>query len=202
MLQPKRTKFRKQHKGKNNGIAVRGSSVSFGEFGLKAVTRGRLTARQIEAARRTISRHVKRGGKIWIRVFPDKPITEKPLAVRMGKGKGSVELGCSSSPWYHVIRNSRCFRRISSRSFYTGISEVAFENTIYCTDNNVMKLKASELRQKSRDELSALLIDLSRERFTLQMQKGTGQLSKTAQVKKVRRDVARVQTVLNEMARA
>lgn len=91
MLQPKRTKFRKQHKGKNNGIAVRGSSVSFGEFGLKAVTRGRLTARQIEAARRTISRHVKRGGKIWIRVFPDKPITEKPLAVRMGKGKGSVE---------------------------------------------------------------------------------------------------------------
>ena len=91
MLQPKRTKFRKQHKGKNNGIAVRGSSVSFGEFGLKAVTRGRLTARQIEAARRTISRHVKRGGKIWIRVFPDKPITEKPLAVRMGKGKGNVE---------------------------------------------------------------------------------------------------------------
>ncbi|GDX84124.1 50S ribosomal protein L16 [Methylococcaceae bacterium] len=91
MLQPKRTKFRKQHKGKNNGIAVRGSSVSFGEFGLKSVSRGRLTARQIESARRAISRHVKRGGKIWIRVFPDKPITEKPLAVRMGKGKGNVE---------------------------------------------------------------------------------------------------------------
>ena len=91
MLQPKRTKFRKQHKGKNNGIAVRGSSVSFGEFGLKSVSRGPLRARQIESARRTISRHVKRGGKIWIRVFPDKPITEKPLAVRMGKGKGSVE---------------------------------------------------------------------------------------------------------------
>lgn len=91
MLQPKRTKFRKQHKGKNNGIAVRGSSVSFGEFGLKSISRGRLTARQIESGRRAISRHVKRGGKIWIRVFPDKPITEKPLAVRMGKGKGSVE---------------------------------------------------------------------------------------------------------------
>ena len=91
MLQPKRTKFRKQHKGKNNGIAVRGSSVSFGEFGLKSISRGRLTARQIESARRAISRHVKRGGKIWIRVFPDKPITEKPLAVRMGKGKGNVE---------------------------------------------------------------------------------------------------------------
>jgi large subunit ribosomal protein L16 len=91
MLQPKRTKFRKQHKGRNNGVAVRGSSVSFGEFGLKSVDRGRLTARQIEAARRAISRHVKRGGKIWIRVFPDKPITKKPLEVRMGKGKGSVE---------------------------------------------------------------------------------------------------------------
>jgi large subunit ribosomal protein L16 len=91
MLQPKRTKFRKQHKGRNAGVAVRGSSVSFGEYGLKAVTRGRITARQIEAARRAITRHLKRGGKMWIRVFPDKPITKKPLEVRMGKGKGSVE---------------------------------------------------------------------------------------------------------------
>ncbi len=91
MLQPKRTKFRKQHKGRNNGIAVRGSSVSFGEFGLKSLDRGRITARQIEAARRTITRHVKRTGKMWIRIFPDKPITKKPLEVRMGKGKGSVE---------------------------------------------------------------------------------------------------------------
>lgn len=92
MLQPKRTKFRKQHKGRNNGVAVRGSSVSFGEYGLKSVNRGRITARQIEAARRTITRHVKRQGKMWIRIFPDKPITKKPLEVRMGKGKGSVEL--------------------------------------------------------------------------------------------------------------
>jgi large subunit ribosomal protein L16 len=91
MLQPKRTKFRKQHKGRNTGIAVKGSSVSFGEFGLKSISRGRLTARQIESGRRTITRHVKRGGKIWIRIFPDKPITKKPLEVRMGKGKGSVE---------------------------------------------------------------------------------------------------------------
>lgn len=91
MLQPKRTKFKKQHKGRNNGIAVRGSSVSFGEYGLRSIGRGRITARQIEAARRAISRHVKRTGKMWIRVFPDKPITKKPLEVRMGKGKGSVE---------------------------------------------------------------------------------------------------------------
>ncbi|MEA5445185.1 50S ribosomal protein L16 [Gammaproteobacteria bacterium AB-CW1] len=91
MLQPKRTKFRKQHKGRNRGVAQAGNTVDFGEFGLKATTRGRITARQIEAARRAITRHVKRGGKIWIRIFPDKPITAKPLEVRMGKGKGNVE---------------------------------------------------------------------------------------------------------------
>ena len=91
MLQPKRTKFRKQHKGRNRGLAHRGSSVSFGEFALKATGRGRMTARQIEAGRRAMTRHDKRGGKIWIRVFPDKPITSKPLEVRQGKGKGNVE---------------------------------------------------------------------------------------------------------------
>jgi large subunit ribosomal protein L16 len=91
MLQPKRTKFRKQMKGRNRGLAQSGNKVSFGEYGLKSVERGRLTARQIEAARRAMTRHVKRGGKIWIRVFPDKPITEKPLEVRQGKGKGNVE---------------------------------------------------------------------------------------------------------------
>ena len=91
MLQPKRTKFRKQQKGRNRGLAERGSTVSFGEFGLKATGRGRITARQIEAARRAMTRHIKRGGKIWIRIFPDKPITKKPLEVRQGKGKGSVE---------------------------------------------------------------------------------------------------------------
>ncbi|KDE39673.1 MULTISPECIES: 50S ribosomal protein L16 [Nitrincola] len=91
MLQPKRLKYRKVMKGRNRGLAQRGSKVSFGEYALKATGRGRITARQIEAARRTMTRHVKRGGKIWIRVFPDKPITTKPLEVRMGKGKGNVE---------------------------------------------------------------------------------------------------------------
>jgi len=90
MLQPKRMKFRKMFKGRNRGLA-NGTEVSFGTFGLKAVGRGRLTARQIESARRAMTRHVKRQGQIWIRVFPDKPITSKPLEVRMGKGKGNVE---------------------------------------------------------------------------------------------------------------
>lgn len=91
MLQPKRTKYRKQQKGRNRGLATVGNKVSFGEFGLKATTRGRITSRQIEAARRAMTRYVKRGGKIWIRIFPDKPISKKPLEVRQGKGKGNVE---------------------------------------------------------------------------------------------------------------
>lgn len=91
MMQPKRTKFRKVHKGRNTGLAQTGNRISFGTIGLQATSRGRLTARQIEAARRAISRHIKRGGKLFIRVFPDKPITQKPLEVRMGSGKGSVE---------------------------------------------------------------------------------------------------------------
>ena len=101
MLQPKKTKYRKQQKGRNRGLALRGSRVSFGEFGLKAVGRGRMTARQIEAGRRAMTRRVKRGGKIWIRVFPDKPITKKPLEVRQGKGKGAVEY------WVGLIQPGR-----------------------------------------------------------------------------------------------
>ena len=91
MLQPKRTKYRKQMKGKNRGLASQGNKVAFGEYGLKATDRGRITARQIEAARKAMTRHIRRGGKIWIRIFPDKPITKKPLEVRQGKGKGNVE---------------------------------------------------------------------------------------------------------------
>lgn len=110
MLMPKRTKFRKQMKGRNRGMAQKGSSVSFGEFGLQAVDRGRLTSRQIEAARRTISRQVKRSGQLWIRVFPDKPITKKPLEVRQGKGKGAVEY------WVALIQPGRMLYEIEGVS--------------------------------------------------------------------------------------
>ena len=112
MLQPKRTKFRKQHKGRNRGLAQRGNSVDFGEYGLKAIDRGRLTSRQIESARRAMTRHVKRGGKIWIRVFPDKPITKKPLEVRQGKGKGNVEY------WVALVQPGSVLYEIS------GVSEL------------------------------------------------------------------------------
>lgn len=103
MLQPKRTKFRKQQKGRNRGVATRGHRVSFGDFGLKAITRGRVTARQIEAARRALTRHIKRGGRVWIRVFPDKPISKKPLEVRMGKGKGNPEYWVALVKPGHVL---------------------------------------------------------------------------------------------------
>jgi large subunit ribosomal protein L16 len=91
MMQPKRTKYRKQFKGRNRGVATRGTKVSYGEYGLKTLEHGQITARQLEAARRAMSRHIKRGGKVWIRIFPDKPITKKPLEVRQGSGKGNVE---------------------------------------------------------------------------------------------------------------
>jgi len=110
-LSPKRTKFRKQQKGKNRGLAWRGSDVSFGDFGLQAVGRCKLTARQIEAGRMAIQRHVKRAGKLWIRVFPDKPVTKKPLEVRMGSGKGAVE------GWVAIIKPGRVLYEL------TGVTE-------------------------------------------------------------------------------
>ena len=130
MLQPKRTKFRKQFKGKNRGLAHRGSDVSFGEFGLKATDRGRLTARQIEAARRAMTRYVKRGGKIWIRVFPDKPITAKPSEVRMGKGKGNVEYWVAEvKPGKVLYEMEGVTEEIAREAFRLAASKLPFGTT-------------------------------------------------------------------------
>lgn len=128
MLQPKRTKFRKLMKGRNRGLALRGSKVSFGEFGLKAISRGRLTARQIEAGRRAMTRHVKRGGKIWIRVFPDKPITKKPLEVRQGKGKGNVEYWVAQvQPGKVLYEIEGVDEDIARRAFELAAAKLPFE---------------------------------------------------------------------------
>jgi large subunit ribosomal protein L16 len=130
MLQPKRTKFRKQHKGRNRGLAVRGSDVSFGEYGLKAVGRGRMTARQIEAARRAMTRHIKRGGKIWIRVFPDKPITKKPLEVRQGKGKGNVEYWvCQIQPGRMLYEMEGVSEDVAREAFALAAAKLPFKTT-------------------------------------------------------------------------
>jgi large subunit ribosomal protein L16 len=130
MLQPKRTKFRKQFKLRNRGVAIRGGKVSFGEYGLKATERGRMTARQIEAARRALTREMKRAGKVYIRVFPDKPITKKPLEVRMGKGKGSVEY------WVAQIQPGRMLfevegipAEVAERAFALASAKLPFKTT-------------------------------------------------------------------------
>jgi len=130
MLQPKRTKFRKQFKGRNRGLALRGSDVSFGEYGLKATDRGRLTARQIEAARRAMTRHIKRGGKIWIRVFPDKPITTKPLEVRQGKGKGNVEYWvCQIQPGRVLYEMEGVTEETAREAFSLAAAKLPFRTT-------------------------------------------------------------------------
>jgi len=130
MLQPKRLKFRKVMKGRNRGLSERGSAVSFGEIALKATERGRITARQIEAARRTMTRHVKRGGKIWIRVFPDKPITGKPLEVRMGKGKGSVEYWvCQIQPGRVLYEMDGVSEELAREAFDLAAAKLPIETT-------------------------------------------------------------------------
>ncbi|HUS23737.1 MAG TPA: 50S ribosomal protein L16 [Candidatus Binatia bacterium] len=116
MMQPKRTKFRKQRKGRNRGLALTGNEVSFGEFGLKSTELGRITARQIEATRRVISRHLGKGGKMWIRIFPDVPVTKKPLEVRMGSGKGNVEY------WVARVQPGKMLYEVE------GISEIEARN--------------------------------------------------------------------------
>jgi len=128
MLQPKRTKFRKQQKGRNRGVALRGGKVSFGEYGLKALGRGRMTARQIEAGRRAMTRRVKRGGKIWIRVFPDKPITKKPLEVRQGKGKGAVEYWvCQIQPGRVIYEMEGVTEDIARDAFRLAAAKLPFK---------------------------------------------------------------------------
>ncbi|TNF86941.1 MAG: 50S ribosomal protein L16 [Gammaproteobacteria bacterium] len=130
MLQPKRTKFRKQHKGRNRGLALRGGKVSFGEYGLKAVGRGRMTARPIGAGRRAMTRRVKRGGKIWIRVFPDKPITKKPLEVRQGKGKGSVEYWvCQIQPGRVLYEMEGVPEDVARDAFRLAAAKLPFKTT-------------------------------------------------------------------------
>ena len=127
MLQPKRTKFRKQMKGRNRGLAHRGSTVSFGQYGLKATGRGRMTARQIEAARRAMTRYIKRGGKIWIRVFPDKPITTKPLEVRQGKGKGNVDYWvCQIQPGRILYEMEGVTEEVAREAFRLAAAKLPF----------------------------------------------------------------------------
>ena len=128
MLLQKRTKFRKVQTGRNRGLAIRGSKVSFGEYALKATGRGRMTSRQIEAARRAMTRKIKRGGKIWIRVFPDKPITAKPLEVRQGKGKGNVEYWvCQIQPGKVLYEMEGVSEELAREAFALAAAKLPFD---------------------------------------------------------------------------
>jgi large subunit ribosomal protein L16 len=131
MLQPARTKYRKQQKGRNTGVATRGNKVSFGEYGLKAIGRGRLTARQLEAARRALSRHIKRGGRIWIRVFPDKPISTKPAEVRMGNGKGNPEyFVCEIQPGKIIYEMDGVDAGVAKEAFALASAKLPFKTIV------------------------------------------------------------------------
>ena len=131
MLQPARTKYRKQQKGRNTGIATRGNKVAFGEYGLKAAGRGRLTARQLEAARRALSRHIKRGGRIWIRVFPDKPVSQKPAEVRMGNGKGNPEyFVCEIQPGKIIYEMDGVDAAIAREAFALASAKLPFKTIV------------------------------------------------------------------------
>ncbi len=131
MLQPARTKYRKQQKGRTTGIATRGHRVAFGEYGLKAIGRGRLTARQLEAARRALSRHIKRGGRIWIRVFPDKPISQKPAEVRMGNGKGNPEyFVCEIQPGKIIYEMDGVDATIAREAFALASAKLPFKTIV------------------------------------------------------------------------
>jgi large subunit ribosomal protein L16 len=131
MLQPARTKYRKQQKGRNTGVATRGNKVSFGEYGLKAIGRGRLTARQLEAARRALSRHIKRGGRIWIRVFPDKPVSTKPAEVRMGNGKGNPEyFVCEIQPGKIIYEMDGVDATIAKEAFALASAKLPFKTIV------------------------------------------------------------------------
>ena len=131
MLQPARTKDRKQQKGRNTGVATRGNKVSFGEYGLKATTRGRLTARQIEAARRAMTRHIKRGGRIWIRIFPDKPVSHKPAEVRMGNGKGNPEyFVCEIQPGKVLYEMGGVTAALAKEAFALASAKLPFRTVV------------------------------------------------------------------------
>jgi large subunit ribosomal protein L16 len=131
MLQPARTKYRKQQKGRNTGNATRGAKVSFGEYGLKATTRGRLTARQLEAGRRAMSRHIKRGGRIWIRVFPDKPVSQKPAEVRMGNGKGNPEyFVCEIQPGKIIFEMDGVTEALAKEAFSLASAKLPFRTIV------------------------------------------------------------------------
>ena len=204
MLMPKKVKYRKQQRGRMRGLAWRGSTVAFGDFGLVSLEPCWLTDRQIEAARVALTRGIKRGGKVWIRVFPDKPVTKKPQETRMGKGKGAPE------GWVAVIKPGRILFEMeggqsgrSPRGDAAGVGEAAHEDAVHHAVRpgaGVMKLieLLSELRGLSVEDLRQRARELEDKVFRLRLQKSMGQSEAGHKIRPLRREAARVLTVLRE----
>ena len=200
MLMPKKVKYRKQQRGRMAGKAWRGSDVSFGDYGLKALEPCWMTARQIEAARVAMTRFIKRGGKIWIRVFPDKPITKKPQETRMGKGKGAPE------EWVCVVRPGRILfemegvNEVEAREGDApGCGEASHQDEVRDpVRGGAGVMKVTEIRDLAVDELQQRARDMDDQLFRLRIQKSMGQLEAAHKLKALRRDLARVKTVLRE----
>ena len=189
MLQPARRKYRKEQKGRNKGVATVGNKVSFGEYGLKAIGRGRLTARQIEAARRAMTRHIKRGGRIWIRIFPDKPISQKPAEVRMGNGKGNPEYYVAEIvPGKVLYEMDGVDEALAREAFALAAAKLPIRDDVRAPPDRRLTeidMKHRKRRRRSRQdrrpscktELEALL----KAQFGLRMQTATQQLTNTSQ---------------------
>ncbi len=203
MLQPSRTKFRKAHKGRIHGIATSAKDLAFGQYGLKAMEPERVTARQIEAARRALTRHMKRAGQVWIRVYPDVPVSKKPLEVRMGSGKGSVEL------WVCRVKPGRILFEvdgISARARQGGADarrrqaadQDPFRRAHRRLSSRNYAMKASDARAMTVDQLDDEVLKLKKEQFNLRFQRATGQLENTSRVRVVRRDIARMMTIARQ----
>src|SRR6266566_4056617 len=178
MLAPKSVKYRKRFKGRTNGMATRGNTVAFGHYGLMSLEPGWVTNRQIEAARVALTREMKRGGKVWIRLFPDKPITKKPAETRMGKGKGNPE------GWVAVVKPGRVMFEVE------GIAE------------HLAREKPEGLRELKTDELEQKLALLVEERFRLAFRRGTEAIANPLQFRTMRREIARIKTILRERKQA
>ncbi len=200
MMQPKKTKFRKAHKGRIHGVATSGATLSFGQFGLKAMAPERITARQIEAARRALTRHMKRAGRVWIRVFPDVPVSKKPAEVRMGSGKGTPELWVARvKPGRVHFRDRRRHRADREGSAVAGRRQAADQDALrraHCGVRTIMaEMKTADIRAMSPDQMDDAVLNLKKERFNLRFQRATGQLENTSRLREARRDIARIKTI-------
>jgi large subunit ribosomal protein L16 len=205
MLQPKKTKFRKAFKGRIHGKATSCNTLDFGAFGLKAVEPDRLTARQIEAARRALARGMKRAGRIWIRVFPDVPVSKKPAEVRMGSGKGSTEYWAARvKPGRVLFEIDGVPRKVAEESLASLPPSCPSRraSSRVLANRGMIAMKMTDIRALTNDQVKDEILKLKKEQFNLRFQRATGQIENTARIRQIRRDIARLKTAQSQQAAA